>query len=142
VDGGTAFATGGGDDWRLGLSPQVGYSLAVDLGAGSAEIDLSGLDVRDLDVDAGAGRTVVRFPDRGEFSARVNGDVGELVLEVPASVAVRLTVDRGLTTLDLSPRFEPQAGEGAYLTEGWLGAEHRLELYVEMGVGLLTIRDR
>jgi hypothetical protein len=133
------FDLGATHDWRLLLSPEVGYNVQVELGAGTAELDLTGLDLRGLIVDAGAARTEITFPASGDYAARVDGGVGGLELTIPREVAVRLTLDRGLTTLDLPARYRQQGG--SYITEGWINAETRLDLIVDMGVGLLTIRD-
>lgn len=137
-DGGS-FGPGSVHDWRLLLSPSVGYDLQVELGAGTADLDLTGLDLRGLVVDAGAARTELTFPAAGDYAARVEGGVGGLELTIPRDVAVRLTLDRGLTTLDLPARYRQQGD--VYVTEDWAGAERRLDLSVDMGVGLLRIRD-
>ncbi|MBN1657615.1 MAG: hypothetical protein JXA93_04395 [Anaerolineae bacterium] len=134
-----SFDLDAGDDWHLLLSPHAGTSLDVDLGAGSAELDLADLDLRDLVVNAGAGSIEVTFPARGDYTARVSGGVGDVELIIPRGVAVRLQIDRGLTTLDLPARYERQGDN--YITEDWDGAEDRVELFVNVGVGLLTIRD-
>jgi hypothetical protein len=127
------------DKWHLRLSPKVGFSLDVDVGAGEATIDLTGLDIRDLTVDAGAGQTTVIFPDEGDFSATVDSGVGGLVLEIPEEMAARIRVDRGLSALDISRRFEKDGD--VYLTDDWKTNENRIDLDVDIGVGVVTIRE-
>ena len=127
------------DEWNLRLSPKVGFSLDVDVGAGEATIDLTGLDIRDLTVDAGAGQTTVIFPDEGDFSATVDSGVGGLVLEIPEEMAARIRVDRGLSALDISRRFEKEGD--VYLTDDWKTNENRVDLDVDIGVGVVTIRE-
>jgi hypothetical protein len=133
------FDLDAGDDWQLLLSPRAGYSIEINMGAGNAELDLTGLDVRDLVVEAGAASTEITFPAAGDYTARVTSGVGGIELVVPRDVAVRLQVDRALTALDIPERYERQGD--AYVTEDWEGAEQRLELFVNVAVGLLTIRD-
>ena len=130
---------GRGDKWDLRLSPKVGFSLDVDVGAGEATIDLTGLDIRDLSVDAGAGQTTVIFSEEGGFSARVSGGAGRLVLEIPKETAARIRVDRGLSALDISRRFEKEGD--VYLTGDWETNENRVDLEIDIGVGLVTIRE-
>jgi len=129
----------GGDEWDLRLSPQVRFSLDVDVGAGEATIDLTGLDIQDLKVTAGAGQTTVIFPQEGDFSATVSGGVGRLVIEIPADLAARIQVDRGLSALDISRRFE-QDGD-VYRTGDWEANENRVDLEIDVGVGLVTVRE-
>lgn len=130
---------GRGEEWHLRLSPQAVWSLIVDVGAGGATLDLGGLLIRDLVVDAGAGRTVVTLPETGDFSASVDGGVGELVVEIPRAMAARVRVDRGLAALTLPPRFELRGD--VYVTEGWDTSDDRVDLEIDVGVGLVTIRE-
>ena len=130
---------GRGDEWHLRISPNVGFSLNVDVGAGRATIDLTGLDIRDLTVDAGAGQTTVIFPDEGDFSATVDSGVGGLVLEIPEEMAARIRVNRGLSALDISRRFDKEGD--VYLTDDWETNENRVDLDVDIGVGVVTIRE-
>ena len=128
-----------GEEWDLRLSPEVSFSLDVNLGAGVARIDLTGLEVQDLSVDAGASQTTVIFPQEGDFSARVDGGVGQLALEIPRQMAARIRVDRGLSALDISPRFDKEGD--IYLTDDWSTNENRVDLEVDIGVGLVTVRE-
>jgi hypothetical protein len=111
----------------------------VNLGAGVATIDLTGLEIQDLSVDAGASQTTVIFPQEGDFSATVDGGVGQLVLEIPRQMAARIQVDRGVSALDISRRFDKEGD--IYLTGDWWTNENRVDLEVDIGVGLVTVRE-
>ena len=128
-----------GDVWALRLSPKAGFSLHVDVGAGGATLDLTGLAIRDLKVQAGAGQTTVVFPAEGQFSAGVNGGVGALVLEIPEGMAARLQIDRGLSAISVSDRFKKE-GQG-YVTGDWATNENRVDIKVAVGVGVVTVRE-
>jgi len=130
----------GGDRWSLRLSPEVALSLDVDVGAGDATISLIGLNVQDLKVESGAGQTKIIFPQKGDFSGGISGGVGAVVLEIPVEMAARLQIDRGLSALDISSRFTKE--NDVYRTDDWETNPNRVDLDVDVGVGLLTIRDR
>ncbi|UCC63212.1 MAG: hypothetical protein JSV36_21160 [Anaerolineae bacterium] len=129
----------GGDEWHLHLSPNVGLALEVDVGAGRATIDLTGLDIRDLSVSAGASQSTVVLPREGNFAAEISGGVGGLVLEIPEEMAARIQVDRGLGALDVSSRFEKEGD--VYQTDDWDTSDDRVDLQVDIGVGLITVRE-
>jgi len=129
----------GGDEWHLRLSPNVGLALEVDVGAGRATIDLTGLDIRDLSVSAGASQSTVVLPREGNFTAEISGGVGGLVLEIPEEMAARIQVDRGLSALDISSRFDKEGD--VYQTDDWHASDDRVDLQVDIGVGLVTVRE-
>jgi len=129
---------GKSDEWNLSLSPKVGFSLDVSMGAGDARLDLTGLDIRELSVSTGAGKSAITLPDEGDFSAHISGGVGQLIVEIPEDMAARVQVDRGIGGLSISSRFEKE--DGVYLTDDWDTNENRVDLDVEVGVGEVVVR--
>lgn len=127
------------DRWDLRLSPKAGLDLNVDVGAGGATIDLTGLDIRSLEVKSGVGQSTVTFPAQGRFAADLNGGVGATVLEIPAGMAARLVVDRGIGTVNVSERYRKDGN--TYVTDDWETNSNRLDVKVEVGVGMMTVKE-
>ena len=128
------------DRWDLALTTRVPLTLDVGIGAGRAQLDLEDLQVPELELSPGVGRTTVVFPRQGRTRASVNGGVGDLRLEIPRGVAARIEVDTGLVNLNVDRHRFPRAGEDLYMSEGYLSAEDRLDLQVDVGVGSVTIQ--
>ncbi|MDI7275306.1 MAG: DUF5668 domain-containing protein [Anaerolineae bacterium] len=129
---------GGGERWTLALSPEVPLSIRLRPGASSSVLDLSRLRLQQLDVEAGVGRLEVLFPAEGvRMRARIEGGAAEVVLRVPQGLAARLEVEGGLRSTQIGSRFS-RVGD-AYETAGFAGAESRLEIVVEGGVGVLRV---
>jgi hypothetical protein len=129
----------GGDEWRLTLAPAVGCSIVMNMGVGSADLDLRDLDVRELSVDSGPSWLTIRLPDRGDFSATITVGVGGLVLEIPESMAARIRVQRGLAVLEIPPRFE--GADDLYVTDDWESSESRVDLSIDVPVGIVMVRE-
>lgn len=127
----------GGDEWDIGVSPQVGLSLTADVGAGKSEIDLTGLDVRHFEAHIGAGDTRTTFPEVGDLNARITGGVGRIELQIPDTLAVRLEIDRGLSSLDIAGRFKRDGD--VYMTDDWGTNPNRIDVTLELGLGLLSV---
>jgi hypothetical protein len=127
-----------GDEWDLRVSPKVGLSLNVNVGAGDATLDLDGLDIRNLTVETGAGRTTIILPEEGDFEAKVSGGVGQIVIEIPEGMAARVQVDRGLGDVSTSNRFVRDGD--TYETDDWQTNDNRVDLEIQVGVGQVTIR--
>jgi hypothetical protein len=131
----------GGDyrTWDLGLAPGVPVALRVELGAGRAELDLTGLTVGDLAVETAVGRTVVTLPGEGRFEARIEGAIGAIVVVVPEGLAARVRVEGGLSASDLPDGYR-RSGD-VYTSPGYEGADDRVDLYVSQAIGKVTVRD-
>jgi hypothetical protein len=118
------------NEWKLEFSPEIPLEMNFDIGAGNGELDLTGLQIADLDLDLGAGDFEVRFeePNEAEMKALgldagaskveivgignagpeevvVNGGVGDLTLDLtgdwPNSADVKITAGIGSVTLRL-----------------------------------------
>jgi hypothetical protein len=131
-----------GDDqrsWELGLAPEVPLELKVDLGAGRADLDLTGLMVDDLEVSMGIGQAIVTLPDEGRFRARIEGAIGETVVIIPAGMAARIRVDTGLAVSDLPDGYQQR--DDVYTSPGYASADDRVDLEVDQAIGKITIRQ-
>jgi len=71
-------------------------ALQVSTGVGESVLDLSGLQVTDLDVNSGVGQTRVTLPAQGRVSAKVSGGVGQLIVTIPDGMAARVHASAGL----------------------------------------------
>ena len=118
------------NEWKLEFSPEIPLEMNVDIGAGNGELDLTGLQITDLDLDLGAGDCEVRFeePNEAEMNTLrldtgaskveivgignagpekvvVNGGVGDLTLDFsgdwPNSADAEVTAGIGSITLRL-----------------------------------------
>jgi hypothetical protein len=166
------------------LSPKTDLALDLNLGAGEAEVDLGGLRVARVRLEAGASRASVRFsaPNRTRcesavFAAgaadlsiyrignsrcdrvKVEGGVGkltldfgggrtttqraeltlsmgELLLKLPKRGAVRIVMDRFLSSFD--PEGLVQSG-GAWVTRGFDPSEPHLDIDLKCSVGAVRV---
>ena len=125
IDGGASFQRG---TWTLGFSDELPLRLDVELGFGSGSLDLSGLQIKDLNVSAGAGDLVIDF-------ATPNPVVVE---NITIEAGVSSFAGRRLGNANFRQlRF--QGGVGAYTLDfsGELSGESAVE--AEVGMGMLTI---
>ncbi len=146
--------------WDLTLNETVAYALNVNLGVGDAALDLSGLTLTSLDVssgvgvaridlpggeyrvdvEAGVGETVVTLNETGDITLIVSGGVGSTVIWVPEGAAVKISVDRGLSGLQIPSGYEKRGD--TYTSPGYADAEQQIEVSVDMGVGNISIREK
>ena len=125
--------------WDLGLSPAPELDLQVDVALGEADLDLTGLSLRDLGLNMGLGLVEVVFPSGGRYEARVEGAMGSTTIVVPGDLPARIRVDGGLAVRQVPEGFRQ---EGAvYTSPDYDTAQDRLDLAVSQAIGLLRIRQ-
>jgi hypothetical protein len=150
--------------WQIGLSPDVGLDLLLDLSSGASTLDLRGLTVRDLNVegssgraelwladgtydgvyDMSSGRVELHLAERGDQSYTVEGSSGSLSFVVPDSMELRVeVVDDGSGSFNpggLLERVESGEGdEGAWQTEGYATASDQTVIVLDMSSGSVTV---
>ena len=123
--------------WDLNLSPEVPIDLSIDAGVGQVRLDLRDLDLSRLDLDAGVGEVVVTLPDRGRLEASFDTGVGATTIHVPQGVAVRLQASTGIGNVRVLGDFVRDGD--LYLSPGYDGAQHRVDLRINGGVGAVTV---
>jgi hypothetical protein len=128
--------------WDLAFNPQIPLELSVNLGAGSLDLDLSDLQVTDLNVQMGVGRTEVFLPDQaGPLTVNIQGAVGEMIVHVPSQYAVRLAANTGLAAISVPDGYIQDGDVYTYDATG-AGSADRLELNVDQAIGRISIRTR
>jgi hypothetical protein len=125
--------------WDIQLGNELPLNLDVNMGAGEANLDLRGLDLRDLKLDLGAGETTIDLS--GDWKNDLTGDItcgaGELTLKVPANVGVRIVGYRdGLGTY--SADGFAQDGD-ALVNDAWDTATVKFEIELRRGLGDVTV---
>ena len=124
--------------WDLGLTPGASLDLAASLAVGEAEIDLSGLALSDLQVEMGLGRIELTLPAEGRFDGRLDSGLGQIVIQVPQGMALQIVGDLGLVVRDVPEDYQQE--EDSITSPGYAGAENRVDLNIEEGIGILEIR--
>jgi hypothetical protein len=125
--------------WNLGLNRDVPIRLTIGVGVGRSNLDLSGLNVTELDLTGGVGQVTLTLPQRGRLDAKIEGGVGEVIVIVPPGVAARIRAEGGLGGVTVNGSFS-QSGN-TYTSPGFNSAENRADLKIEGGVGHVVVRE-
>lgn len=151
--------------WNIGLTPYIPLSLSVNTGVGTANLDLTGLNLLSFNLIAGVGDVNVVLPNQeNSYQVNISGGVGDFELHIPENTDVYITVSGGVGDLlldvaDNAPvRLSVESGLGSVAVPSWLvstdlgtdeqvwqsadfeSAPRRISIVVESGLGNLTIR--
>ncbi len=138
---GTNFILGGmsSSRWDLGLNPGLPIVLRVNGGVGSANLDLSGLNISSLNLDTGVGSLNVTMPASGSVSARVNGGLGSTNIRIPPGVSARLSINAGLGGIHVDESRFPKFGD-VYQSADFASATNKVDVDIDGGMGGMNIR--
>lgn len=136
---GGSFNATNSQGWNLSLTPVIPIDLRVNTGVGESDLDLSGLQLTRLEVNSGVGRAQIRLPGQGQFDAHIDGGVGEIQVTIPEEMALRFVAKAGLGRVNL-PRGLVSVGENSYESEGYAGAQNRVNLEINGGIGQIVVR--
>ena len=129
------------NEWNLELTDNVPINLSVDSGVSSTELDLQGLMLEKLDINAGVGDLHVDLGGdawENSFETNIKTGVGEATVILPSEVGVKIKSEKGLGTSNVVG-FISQ-GEGVYVNEAYEDADVILTVNTEMGVGDITFK--
>jgi len=130
----------GENTWDLGLTSQIPLDIRYSQGAGSTQLDLSGLQLSALKINVGVGQTMVTLPATGNFDVGIDGAIGQIVINVPKGMAVRIRSNTALANLSVPGGYE--RSDRVYTSPGYESAENRANLTIGMAIGNVSIRER
>lgn len=129
-----------GEEWDVGLNSAADYQFDLNMGVGQSNLDLTKLRISGGDLNGGVGTSELHLPGKGTYTLTINAGVGTIRIYIPSNVAVRAEVHGGLGSFNPMPRLQP-AGTDVYQTSGFSSADNAVTLYINGGVGSITLID-
>lgn len=111
-------------------------TLALDVNAGETTVNLANAELSRLDVSVNAGSATIHLPAAGGFTGDLEANAGALVVCVPAGLALRVTSEAALGSIDINGLT--RSGD-AWVTPGTTSAQSSAELSVQASVGSVEI---
>lgn len=129
-----------GRNWSFGLNDQIPLSLDVNTGASKAVLNLTNLNLSELQLKTGMSETSVTLPAAATYT-KVRGETGmaAVTLTVPNGVAARIRTSGGLADVHVDESRFPRTGRG-YESTDYESAEHKVDINLSIGMGQARIR--
>lgn len=122
--------------WEIGLSPEVPLALSIDVGSGSAALNLFDLMLTELRVDGGSGSTDLVLPSASSrYPVDVSGGSGSFDIEIEDDAKIEANMDVG------SGSFDIIIGSGVEMTLNIDGGSGSIFIDVPQDVGVRLIVD-
>ena len=133
-EGGFGFWNGDTESWDVELSSDVEYDLELNYGAVEADLDLSGLQVENLDMDIGVTGTEIKFA-RYPTDVVISTGASSIDMRFPEGYPVRIEVDSGITSIELSG-FSKK--DDVYFSPGFDDELEPITIEIDAGVSCIT----
>ena len=126
--------------WNVALTREIPLQLELETGASESRLNLQDLRVTELSLKTGASSTTITLPaNAGQTRVNVQSGAASVDLRVPQGVAARIRVQSGLAGIDIDRERFPEAA-GGYETPGYGSSANQVDIFVETGVGSVSIR--
>ncbi|MEH7883829.1 toast rack family protein [Bacillus sp. JJ1609] len=128
------------NEWNLKITEDVPVDLVVNAGASETDLDLKGIELSNLEINAGVGEITVDLGGdwKESFDARISSGVGKMIVILPKDTGVRIHAEKGIG----SSSFENliSKGNGVYVNEAFEDAKVKIDLDADIGVGEVTFK--
>jgi N-terminal domain of toast_rack, DUF2154/Domain of unknown function (DUF5668) len=128
------------NNWYLRVTNGVPMSFHVEMGAGSANLRLNGVQAKDLDVHMGAGQLDLDLtgPRTTNVTGTIEGGVGQATIRLPKDVGVHVDASGGIGSVDAHGLRKE---DGAWVNDAYGKSATSIELTVHGGVGQIELLE-
>ncbi len=127
-------------DWNFGVSKDIPLAMEFETGASDNQIDLTDLQVSEIKLKTGASSTRLSLPAHaGATRVSVESGAASVDIHVPPGVAASIHSQSGLSSIDVDQTRFPKYGD-AYKSEDYDTAANKADIYLQIGVGSVTVR--
>ena len=128
------------NDWEAMFTQSIPLTLDIKSAASSISLDLSKLLVPEVLVELNAGNCKVTTPSlAGTTYIKINANVSNIEVTVPAVVAARIKLDINVTNVDVDRSRFPQSGD-YYMSDDFGTSGKQVELEIKCNVGRVQIK--
>ena len=126
--------------WDIRLNSVPVLDLVIKTGASESHLDLTDLQVNNLELSTGASSTSIQMPAHTAFTkAKIEGGAASFKIYVPENVAARIHFEGGLIDVKVDQNRFPRNGE-YYISPNYDESDHKADIYFNGGVGSVNIQ--
>ncbi len=126
-------------DWDVALNADVPIDLKLDLGANKSILDLSGMNITNLDLDTGASDTRVTLPSKGRFRADLDLGAASLEVVIPEGLSARIDASVAAGDINVDVIRFPRNGK-YYQSSDYDTAANAVDMKIDAGAASVKIK--
>ena len=124
-------------DWDIELGQSPPISLTVEMGVGTAFINLAGAPITDFVMDLGVGDALIdlRGARTHPLTAEISGGTGRLVVLLPVDTAIYAETAVAIGGVETTGLQHASDGNDEWINDAYGQGETMIRLEVDMGMG-------
>lgn len=127
-------------DYDIELPEDVEWDIDINTGAIDAKIDLKDLDVRNLDIDCGAGDIDITYSEDAPLVyTDIDCGATEVSLNVPEDAGVEISIDGLVSENNFLSNGLVKVSDDIYRSEDFEKSDIKLFIEIDTGVGDITL---
>lgn len=128
----------GSERWEVNLTNKIPIDINVNAGAGDLLLDLEGLKVDNLDIDAGLGQINIRFPNYNN-ETEISAGAGNIKLIIPKEAAFRIESSSVLNNVNFEEVGLIKVQDDIYQSMNYGEAENLIKIKLSTSVGNIKV---
>jgi len=126
------------NEWDIQLSDDIPLDLVIHTGAGNSDLNLSNLSLSGLEIETGAGVTIVDLTGswKQNLNVSIQGGVGKITVRLPSETGVRVQMNSALVSVSTSGL---EKDGNAYINQAYGIADNTIALEIDAGVGSIEL---
>ncbi len=133
------FNFNGRNNWNVHLSDKFPLDIEMETGATTADLDLSNLQIKNLDIESGASTFDVRFSDKLDLQkATFSLGASTLKLHVPKSSGIKIINDSGLSSNNFAKEGLSRSDK-TYTSDNYDSSSKKIEFTLKTGASTLDL---
>ncbi|MGI5911040.1 MAG: hypothetical protein ACOX6E_00465 [Syntrophomonadaceae bacterium] len=126
--------------WQLWISPELAWVLDINTGAVDGDIDLTGVPLKELTCEVGAGNMNFRFGNNGPRSkVRIEAGASSIKLYIPNDTGVSIGFNGALNANNLNSLGWNRTGN-RYTSPNYHEATSKIDCNIDLSLGNLDLQ--
>ena len=128
-------------DWDLRFKSGTPLDFRFDLGVGNSTLNMAGLTLSGLNIQAGVGNTDLNLAGislNSSINGNINGGVGNLNIRLPQDIGAQVVITQGLGRIHVNGM---RASGNTYTNDAFGKTPNSIRLNISSGVGEITINQ-
>lgn len=128
-------------DWDLRFKTGTPLDFRFDLGVGNTTLNMAGLTLNSLNVEAGVGNTDINLAGitvATNLNGNINGGVGNITIRIPQNIGTQVVISQGLGRIHVNGL---RANGNTYSNDAYGKTANSIRLTISSDVGEITINQ-